>query len=469
MDKKSFKNNFKKSFRNNFKSILLRAFLDSWAVVLVFTLKNLFLNHTNILNLNYIAELKWIPYASKTIKNILTVVDDQNYSIIEAVWVYYTMYVIVVLCLIVLLLLSSIFYAINYKAHTVFMFLSANAALFWEATSYRSFYLQVFCVFSFVFFSLYKIHKAFTQINPGSKIVVETSDSLINFGIVFYLKMFFQFFMIFWKCFFIRTFNFKEKGYGQQFLFFLLLTYYGYGEIFMTQSLTTHMLSKKIYNDSPSFRFEFIALYFSAGVAAFVKIFMLVSNRLYFIIRIFAGNDFLYKYPFLKFFEDDRCYFFYIIFRRCSFFDGLCDFKNIFWNGAVRRHVRAINFKGDFLPTILCLFIALKKVLAQYDIIRPYDLFFILCVNGFVAIEIFNTYAIVKIMVYIKSKGEDEKINVGFSQGNQESGSDFVNITNSDLKMRDYFDNLFFKQHLLTVKTKSGDVFTKENHLNKQK
>lgn len=438
----------------NLKNVLKRAFVDCWAVFLVLVLKNTFLIHSNIFDLNVIVEFRWLSHVCKLTKAILTVVDDDSYTVWEAVWIYSTIYIVVILCLFTMLLLASIIYTIEYRVYTVLMFSLAIAALFWEVASYESLRLQVAVMFCFIFFSLYKIHRTFTKQNFGSKIMAETGDSMLRFGIVFYLKLLGHLIILFWKSWFIRIYNFKQTSYTQHAIFCVLLVYYMYGEVFLMQATVTHMLSKKVYKDCPSFRYEFIALYFSSSVTAFMKIIFLVTNRLFFMLKIFMSESFVQRYTFFKYLEDDRCHFYYIIFKRISYFEGFSGFRDAFWKGNVKKQIKAINFKGDFLPVILCVFIALKIVLKQYDIIRPYDLIFILMTNAFVILEIFHTYGVVKILVYSKTQNKLDVVDVGFNAKNDQKGQEFVDQVGSKLKMDEYLDHLFFKNQLLDMEKK---------------
>ena len=429
-------------------NVLQRAVVDSWGIFLILLLKNLCITHTNIFNLVAIFELRFPSYLAKSIKRILSCFDTDEYTIFEAFYCYTTMYVIIILCLYSVMLLGMIVYTLNHKLYTVLFFITAIFTLFFDVITYKSFYLQFIIFFSFIFFATYKIHKAFIRKNPGPQIMLETADSLVHFGFWFYFKFFFHMFCIFIKCFIIRIYDFTESNYIQQFLFICLLTYYVYSEIFVTQTYTAHMLSKKLYNDSPTFRYDFIQFFFTSSVAAIVKLFMLITNRIYFILRIILGEKTIAKYPIFKYLEDDRCHFFYIIFKRTSYFEGFSGFRSVFWSDNIRKHVQSINFKGDLLPAVICLFMALKQVFKSYPIIKPYDLAFILSINAYVITEVFNSYAVIKTLVYIKARGGTGNLQVDYNKSKKDDANDLFKKKSSDVKMGDFFDHAFFNYQL---------------------
>lgn len=429
------------------KNVLYRALVDSWGFIIVFIFKFYFIKINNIFTINAFLKKSLLYNIKQSIKNIITVVNNDEYTLSDSLLVYTTIYGIILLVLFTIFSLAVILYAVNYMAYIWISFIISILIVFWEIQNISNLYIQFFTLNGFIFYAFYKIHKTFIQTNVGPKIILETADCFLQFGIRFYIRLLIHFLYLFFKSLYIRILNFNSNNITQQILFTILLLYYAYSECFIIQSFTAQNLSRRLYNDTPTFTYEFIAIFFTSSVAAIFKIIYLITNRLYWIIPILISNEQIKNNIFFNFLEDDRCHFLYIIFKKTPFLNGLFNFRDIFWKGDIKKHAKKITFKDDFAPILIIVFVLMKKVLVHYSIIGPFELGFIIGVNGISLIEIFNTYGLVKILVYAKSaQTYHNLIKLDYNEEEKIDTNAIIKIRNTSVKMNEFFDNAIFSK-----------------------
>ncbi|KAL6122699.1 hypothetical protein NUSPORA_00228 [Nucleospora cyclopteri] len=436
------------------KNNIYRALIDCWAILFVIIVKIIFLDANKLIPTSKLSKKSFNKHFCWLVRQIVDVNNPDEYEVKKILFCYTTLYAILMLCMFTFMLLTIIIYSFDHKLYTVLAFTVATMAVFFEIQHNYNFYTQIAIMSLFILYALYRIEKSFDKANPGSKIVAETADSFLQFGFSFYIKLIIQFTLIYIKSIFIRLLNFKSKSYGQKILMALLLYYYSYSELFVTQAFTAQTLSRKVYNDSPSFAYEVIAMFFTTSAVALVKIFFIFTNTMYYIAFEIFGTNFIRKNKFMKAFEDDRCFFFYIIFVRTSFFEGFFNWRRNFWQGELKKNMRKLSLKQDGFPLIVIMYVCFKTMLKNYTIIRPVELFFIIPCNAFVVIEIFNTYAVMKILECAKTTYYSNKSlkNVKYNHKGTGEQRKTLQVRKNAIKLHDFFNNNFFNKKLIEGK-----------------